>query len=187
MRKVAAALALGGLAACGWHTGLVAPDGADSVGVAYFQVDKDVYERDVEPLLHDKITRSVSDLVDASLVAPGDADLVIRGRIYDYRRRGGIRGRDNQLLETSVRLGVEARLERRATGEVLATVNAQIPSGYVAAERQVVDLSLGPDTETILVGGRPNEAAARDRALRFLADQIVLDLFRVQEAEVPER
>ncbi|MEM7308538.1 MAG: LPS assembly lipoprotein LptE [Planctomycetota bacterium] len=173
---VALALLLTALAGCGWHTGLVAPEGAESVGVDWFALDEDVLERDLEPALHDALSRAVSDLVGLRLVAPEDADLVIRGRIGDYGRRGGIRGRDHQLLESAVRITVDARLERRA-GQVVASSRAALPSGYVTANRVADD-----DFE---VGGAREEDRARERLLRFLAEEIVLELFAPQEEPVP--
>lgn len=166
------------LGACGWHAGLVAPEGAEgarSIGVEMFDIGDAVLERDLEPLLHDQLSRSVSDLVDLDLVSPRRADLLVRGRILEYARRGGIRSPDNDPLETAVRVTVEASLVVRSTGAVLGTAVATIPSGYLTAELDQPALSL--DEDRYLIGGRENEVPARQRALRFVADELVLDLF----------
>ncbi len=146
--------------ACGWHTGLLPPEGASSVGVEIFATGEGLLERNLEPLLHDELSRAVADLVDAPLVSTGDADLVVRGRIIEYRRRGGIRSPEHVLLESGVRIVISGELVERTTGRIVRpTVQAHIWSGYVLGD---------PDAE----------AAARDRALRNLAETLVLDLFR---------
>jgi hypothetical protein len=170
--------ALGGLllslaAGCGWHAGLTAPEGAETVGVTFFGLDPDVLQRDIEPALQGALTRALVDLVDARVVSPADADLVVDGRIRGYQRRGGIRGKDHTLLETAVRITVEAELRRRSTGEVLARSRSSLPSGYVTADV----LDPGVDHPTYVVGGFTEEARARERALRILAEGMVLDLF----------
>lgn len=155
-----------GLVACGWHTGLVAPGGGKSVGVEIFATGERVIERNLEPQLHDELSRAVLDLVDAPLVSTGDAELVIRGRIAEYRRRGGIRSPDHELLESGLRLQVTAELVRAATGEILSTSSAGIRSGYVLE---------GPGAET----------AAQARALHHIAETLVLDLFQPRVEAAP--
>ena len=179
-RRLAAVVPLGLvlLGSCGWHAGLVAPEGAEdarTIGVEMFGVGDAVLERDLEPLIHDQLSRSVSDLVDLDLVSPRRADLVVRGRILEYGRRGGIRSPDNDPLETAVRVTVEASLVLRSSGAVLASATATIPSGYITAELNQPAFAL--DEDEYLIGGRENEVAARHRALRFVADELVLDLF----------
>jgi hypothetical protein len=168
-RSWLASLALLSLGACGWHTGLVAPGGGRSVGVEVFDTAERVLERNLEPRLHDELSRAVSDLVDAPLVEARDADLVIRGRIAEYRRRGGIRSSDNELLESGLRLRITAELVRGSTGELLGNTSAEMRSGYV-------------------LEGLGAETAARDRALRSIAETLVLDLFhpRVEDAPTGE-
>ena len=77
-------------------------------------------------------------------------------------RRNGIRDTDNRLLETGVRITVEARLERLAPGdterEVLRRIEVQDERGYALS----------------VSGG---ETEARARALRYIADRVVIDLF----------
>ena len=85
-------------AGCGWNRGLTVGEGVHSVGVEIFRTERDVLERGLEADLHAALSRAVSDLVGARLVAPEDADWVVRGTIAGYRRRGGIRNRQNQQI-----------------------------------------------------------------------------------------
>ncbi len=152
-------------AGCGWNTGLTLPDdlpeGA-TVGVEFFILREDIPVRDLEPLLQSQLTEVVSDLVHARLASPKNADYVIRGRILEYRRRGGIRNRANQLLESGVRIVASAELVERASGKtVRPSTTVGIWSGYTAGPELAID----------------NERAARDRALRQIAETLVLDLF----------
>jgi hypothetical protein len=160
LRGLLAALGLGalgaGLAGCGYSTGQVITVERRSVGVEIF--DNGSREPDLERDLHLVLSRSVRDLVHAPLVAPAEAELRLQGGILEYRRRGGIRSADNELLETGVGLTVEARLVDRE-GVVLATSRpGTVWVGYLVDEVE-------------------GEVDARDRALRNIADRIVLDLF----------
>ena len=100
---------------CGWRRGMVLPDGARTVGVEIFRTERQVYERGLEAAFHRELSRAVSDLIQAPLVAPEDADLVVRGSIGTYRRRSGIRSRGNRLRETGVQIEISAELVDRAT------------------------------------------------------------------------
>ena len=162
------------LASCGWRTGLaappwtagpggsleLAPEGQTiSVGVALFEADRGVLERNLEPQVHIALTQAFLDRVDAPLVSPREADYVVRGNIVEYRRRSGIRAENNELLESGVRITLRAELAHRVTGQVIAgPFTRHVWSSYV----------LGGD----------NEDLARERALRNLAGTLVDDLFR---------
>lgn len=148
---------------CGWHVGGLAPEGARSVGVEIFWTNERVLERDLEPALQSELSRAVGDLSGLPLARVGDADLVVRGRIQEYRRRSGIRSPDNELLETGLRLQVDAELFDRRSGEVLESAPARIWSGYAL-------LGIG------------QESAAQERALRNLAETLALELFHPTEA-----
>ncbi len=149
-----AALAAG---ACGWSTGVTVPPEYRTVGVDLFRNESYLY--DLERDLHQEMTRSVSSLVDAPLEDPARADLVVRGEIESYTRRGGIRSVDNRLLETGLYLRVHAELWDRARNQILVgPVPATVAVGY-----------------TLDIAGA--EEAARRRALANLAEEIVLDLF----------
>lgn len=158
----AAAVALGALApACGWHAGLLPPGGARTVGVEVFETAPDLHERNLEPILADALSRAVGDMVGAPLVPPSSADVVVRGRIEDYHRRHGIRDPTNRMQETGIFVSVTAQLVDRRTGTVLGTPVARHTwSGY----------NLGPDAAR-------HEDEARIRALRNIAETLVLDLF----------
>lgn len=155
------ALLVGAASGCGWHTARLQPGNARSVGVEIFGIDvlKDrVPLRDIEPEVHAALSRSVSDLVGLPLVQSDRADVVVRGRVLQYRRRGGIRSSENELLETGVRVQLEAVLVDRRTETELAKSTTALWSGHV-------------------VGGPEEERKARERALESLCDRIVLELF----------
>jgi hypothetical protein len=150
-----------GLPACGWRAGLSLPAGVQHVGVEVFEADRDVLERGLEPLFTQEISRALIDRVGAPIEAPSRADVILRGRILEYRRRPGIRNSDNQLLETGIYVRASAELVDRRTGRIVVPVKeTHVWSGYST------DLSL------------ENEQIARERALRHVADSLVLDLFR---------
>ena len=149
---VALALALG---SCGYTTGIRAS--GRTVGVEYF--GNASLERDLERPLADEISRVLRDVTDAPLVDPRQADLVVRGTILEFRRRSGVRSTENELLETGIRVYVEAELHDARAGRSIS----------------------GPIREEVWVGftldQQDNEREALDRALRNLAEELVLDLF----------
>ena len=153
------ALALG---SCGYTAGLEVPDHARSIGVEVFINGTPLRNLEVE--VTSEVARSISDLVDLPLVPPDEADIVVRGSVAGYQRRGGVRDSDNQRLETAVIVTLQANLVKRRTGEVLSTSTAALSSGFVLESNVVAD-----DVAT--------EVAARDRVIENLADRLVLDLF----------
>ncbi len=143
--------------ACGYSTGFKVAEQHKSVGLEFF--GNDSYERDLERPLDDELSRAIRNMSDAPLVDVGRAEVVVRGEIHHYLRRPGIRSRDNTLLETGVNIEVRASLVERATNKVLrGPVTASSAVGY-------------------LIGDAENELDARDRALRHIAEELVLDLF----------
>lgn len=154
-------LTSGLIASCGWHAGGLAPEGAKTVGVEVFWTNEKVLERDLEPDLQRELARAASDLSGLSLARVDQADLVLRGKIKEYRRRSGIRSPDNELLETGIRILVEAELVDRRDGSILGRAPARVWSGYAL---------IGPD----------QEHSARDRALRHIAETLTLSLFQPQ-------
>ena len=145
------------LAACGYSTRFSLPEQYSSIGIEVF--GNDTREPDVELSFHESLVRVTRTLVDRPLVAPDRARVVMRGRVLDYRRRSGIRNKENVLQETGLTIRVVGELYDAALGEKVAgpvTVSTQI--GYTV------------DTKT------PNEAEARSRALDNLAELLVLDL-----------
>ena len=153
------------LCACGWHAGIAAPAGARSVGVDAVGREATVLERGLEPLLTDALSEAVVNWVDLPLAAPAEADLVVRCQILDFRRRGGVRNRDNQLLETAVFVRARAEVFDRRQGRSSPPAFAQEWSGYTLDDQLA------------------NEDAARNRALRVIAETLILDLFRPDGAE----
>ena len=151
--------------ACGWHAGLGVPEGAHSIGVEAVQREGKVLERGLEPELTDALSRAVVDWVDLPLVRSARADLVVRGEVLEYRRRGGVRNRDNELVETAVFVRASAELWDRRLGQPIgAAVQAQEWSGF------------GLDDPA-------NEEAARARALRHVAVSLILALFEPKATE----
>lgn len=153
------------LGACGWHSGLTVPEGARSVAVEAVTRKGDVLERGLEPELTAALSQAVVDWVDLPLASPAEADLIVRAEVLEFRRRGGVRNRQNELLETAVFVRASAELhdQRMHNGQrkdVLlgAPVLAQEWSGYALEDPA-------------------NESAARARAMRHVANSLVLALF----------
>ncbi len=147
-----------GLAACGYNSGLRVNEHHESVGVDIF--GNETLERDLEPELHAEMTRVLRDQSDAHVVDPRVAQAVIRGTITAYHRRGGIRNQDNQLQETGIYIEIQAHLFVGGNETPVRNSTANVWVGY----------TLGPQQPE-------NERAARARALRHLAEEVVLELF----------
>ncbi len=147
------------LGACGWHAGLEAPSGARSVGVEAVRREGTVLERGLEPLLTDALSEAVVDWVDLPLVAPDQADLVVRAELLEYRRRGGVRSPRNELIESAVFVRARAELFDRRLGST---------SGRPALAQEWSGYALDVPT---------NEDAARERAIRHVAVSLILELF----------
>jgi hypothetical protein len=76
------------------------------------------------------------------------------------------------LLETSVYVEVQAALYHRGASEPEREPSiANVWIGYI------LDETPGQVTTPLFGELSPNELEARDRALRYLADELVLDLF----------
>ena len=116
MRLALASVLAACCAACGWHAGVGVPEGARSVGVEAAKREGSVLERGLEPLLTDALSEAVEDWVDLPLVAPDQADLVVRAEVLEYRRRGGVRATGNRLLESAVFVRARAELFDRRRG-----------------------------------------------------------------------
>lgn len=142
---------------CGYSTGLHVAEQHRTIGLEVFANSS--YERDVERLFYDHMARALRDTCDATLVDPARADIVVRGEIQTYHRRGGIRSPENVLLETGVFIQVQASLlERGAAQPKSPPVIANTWVGYI-------------------IDGLESEREARDRALRYIADELILELF----------
>ena len=150
---------------CGWHAGLGAPASARSVGVEAASRDGHVLERGLEPELTDALSQAVVDWVDLPLVSPAKADLVVRSKVLEYRRRGGVRDRDNELVETAVFIRASAELYDRGLRQAIGSAEqAQEWSGFALDDPS-------------------NEDSARARALRQVAVALVLELFEPHASE----
>jgi len=117
-------------------------------------------ERDIERDFQGELTRAIRDLTDAPLGSVADADAIVRGTVREYHRRSGIRSPENVLLETGIYLEVEASLWRRGADK--PERGPYRPSTWVGF---VID----PTGE--------NERLARLRAMKHVAEELVLDLF----------
>jgi len=154
---VAALLLMLSVASCGYRVGLIAPAGFTSVGVEVFH--NATPEPDLERGLHGALSREVRDRVPLPLVSPAESELLIRGRLVEFSRVRGIRDPDNQLLESGVRIIAEAWTVSRSTGElVFPKTTARATVGYP-------------------IGSASGERAARERAIRHLAEVLTIDLF----------
>jgi hypothetical protein len=148
--------------ACGWRAGLPLPEGARSVGVQAARRAATVLERGLEPRLTDALSGALVDWVDLPLAAPDEADWVLEAEVLEYRRRGGVRNDDNELIETAVFIRARAELVERRSGRRRGPILAEEWSGYA-------------------LGGEEDELAASDRALRHVATSLVLGLFGGEE------
>jgi hypothetical protein len=182
-------LALAGVAAgCGYSTGLRLPEHVQTVGIEVF--GNDSKERDLEVEFQRLLVDSVDRLVHARIVPPDQADLILRGRIVSYERRNGIRSIDNVLLETGVRITIEAQLVQRFEQSVVAEGSEPQrsdlpPSRFddrnslppTAQNERVVRPMRASQEFGFLVDEPFAEAVARERTLSSLAERFVLDLF----------
>ena len=176
------------LPGCGYSTGFRLPEGMQSVGVEVFGNDSKL--RDVELEFQEALVDSTARLVHAPIVDPSEADLVLRGRIVEYQRRAGIRGPENVLLETGVRIVVEVQLVRRFPESVVRTgpEPARSDAPPSAREDRISMPSAAPNERVLRpmravqefgyrLAESQGEARARARTLESLADRVILDLF----------
>ena len=155
--QVALALILAGLSACGYSTGLRVQERVGSIGITVF--GNKTLERDLERDFQDEISHAIRSYTDAHIESPDRAEILMRGTVLAYQRRGGIRSADNKLLETGVYVQAEAGLYDRQSGRALGPQqSAQVWIGFVLDEFE-------------------GEANARTRAIRFVSEQLVLELF----------
>jgi len=148
------------LAGCGYRAGLPVEDDYASIGVEIF--GNESYERDLERAVHAELTRAVRDVCAVPIQPPEVAQVIVRGTITNYQRRGGVRTRDNALLETGLTITVEATLiDQRSRRPIGPPETASGSVGYLVDEQD-------------------GERSARDRALRKLCDELVLRLFAPQ-------
>jgi len=193
------------LGACGYSTGLrVAEQQGHTIGIEFFE--NRTPEPDIEREFHAQLSRAVIDFVHAPLVPPERADVVIRGTMIRFARRGGVRSIDNELLESAVGIQVSAGLwRRRRPGEDPPPEQAQRTksdgprldydnSRGLTYQRDFTDQPLlgsqydpdwieietawaAPPAIGYIVGEFGTEEEARSRALKNAADRLVLDLF----------
>lgn len=142
------------LAGCGYRTGIALAE-RRSLGVEIFDNTSRVeLAPGIERDLHRQISDVLIRLADAELVDPDDADRRITGRILRYHHRPGVRDVDNRLLETGLRIAVEAEIRDRS-GDVLRSTRVSSQSGYVLdryeAEREASERVLGNIAERLVL------------------------------------
>jgi hypothetical protein len=191
-------------AGCGYSSGLRIPEEeGDRVGIEFFE--NRTPEPDLEREFHGALSRAVIDLIDADVAAPDRSNLVVRGEILRFQRRSGIRSTDNELLESGIQIQVRCGLwRRRRPGEAVPAPpperrqRTRESIGYdhrrgITYERDfskqpALGTTYDPDWIQIgsavadmavgyIIGESGNEAEARARALRNVAEGLVLDLF----------
>lgn len=174
-------LALAG--ACGYTTGLTLPENYQTIGVEVF--GNDTREPDLEARLQEQLTASVRSRLDAPLVEPERADLIIRGTLLTFDRRSGIRSPDNELLETGVRIAIEAELVRPLPGTPPPQPGKKSKDVVLRSVRFNDESGFRLDEDDFGQG----ELAASNRVLRRLSDRIVMELLIpvVYERQKPER
>jgi Lipopolysaccharide-assembly len=150
------------LAACGWHTGLVVPAGAERVRIEFFE-NRSLLPNLEQPL-EVALTSAVLERVPIASAGAGPADLILSGRILDFRRHAGVRSQENVQLESGDELTVEAELVEVASGRILRTSRRSLAAGF----------AIDPLRSAATTADEP---LARERLLRNLADGLVLDLF----------
>lgn len=167
-RRLALALALLAAAAgCGYRVGLVPRDaggrGVEQLGIEIFGNDSRM--PDLERDLHASMSRAARRWVDARLVRPEAAPLVLRGRITVVESLPGIRSGENRVLESIGAVRVEAELFDRATRAVVRSAetyvrvgtNLDVPDAGVDARARAVDVAA--DRLVLLLLAREDEAS----------------------------
>lgn len=150
-------LALLALGSCGYSTGVRLPEGYQSVGVTVFENTGP--EPRLERDLYESLSRQASRMLDAELLAPDRADLVIHGRIIDFRRLSGVLSSEFELQQTGVRIILSAWIEDRRLGATLGDA-----------------LSFDQSVRYIVRVGE-EQLGARREALEHISQELLLDLF----------
>lgn len=157
VRKLWGTLLLLCMTGCGYTSGVRLPADAKTLGVVVFDNTSPFPE--VEREVFACISTQASRMIDGRMVAPGRADVVIRGSLDDYQRLHGVQSAEGSLQESGVYIMMHAWLEDRESGEMI---------GEVLYFNQAV---------RYILGVREEEAGARREALANLCQEIVLDLF----------
>ena len=173
------------LQACGYGAGFRLQQPDELVGIEFFDNRTPVPGLEVE--LHAELAEAMHRMVQAPVVAPGDADLVLRGVVVTYAHRQGIRTTGNQLQESGVQIAVRAMLVRRGLPppkETEPRAESRPTRGRPPPDRPLLrpgeqllrEVSFRQESGFRLVepGG---ELDARERVLRSLSERIILDLF----------
>jgi hypothetical protein len=104
-------------ACVGWRTGPLVLEGLERVYVPYFE--NDTYFRRLEhDLTHEVISR-INERSDLFLTDEKSADLILKGRIIDYRLTVLSEDPQDRVLESAATVTVEVKVVRASDGSVL--------------------------------------------------------------------
>jgi len=142
---------------CGYSSGVRLPAGAETVGVTVFE--NSTPQPELERDLFARLSLQASRMIDAEIVAPDRADIVVRGVIVEYRRLQGVLSIEGQLQQTGVRIILRAWLEDQRIG---ARIGQPIQ----------VDQAL-----RYVVRAGEEEQGARRVVIEHLCQELILDLF----------
>ncbi|MEZ6018001.1 MAG: LPS assembly lipoprotein LptE [Planctomycetota bacterium] len=155
-------------AGCGYSAGLTPrrASGAAAARIGIEVFDNQSREPDLERALHAALSDATRRWVDARLVVPSEAEVVVRGRILDVRHVEGIRSSGNRPLESGTAVQVTGELFDVRRGTVVRRAEASV---RVGSTLDVADGALD----------------ARQRAVEVAAERLVLLLMAVED-EAPQ-
>ena len=145
-----------GVSSCGYTHGVLLPEEATSIGVAVF--DNTSLFPEVEGEVFACMSTQASRMVSGRMLSPNRADLVVHGRILEYRRLGGAVDPQGRLLSSGVQVRLQAWIVDRRHGERIGQI--------VEVDRPV----------RYIFGAGEAEIGARRAALENLCQGVVLDL-----------
>ncbi len=154
-RCAASLLFLCGVSGCGYTLGFRAPPGARTVAVPIFNNATFPLRREVEFELTSAFRQEVQARTGLVLIdESSNPDLVVRGRILDFRER----------------VVAEGRLDQKTESQVLALVELQIEN-YLDGTRRIEAVN---DLEPFSILAGETFAVGRRRAIRNLAEKLVV-------------
>jgi hypothetical protein len=134
LERAAMLLALG-MAGCGYSLGYRTPESVSSIAVPIFDNRTFPLRREVEYDLTSALRRQIQSRTALSLVDHGEADLVVRGTITEFRERVVAEGRRDEKIESSVFLDVQLLVEDHRNGKQWEErVRVQEPLSYIGGE-----------------------------------------------------
>ena len=156
-------LALSTLMACGYRFGAVARRDVRRVAVPVF--GNQSLRRGFERLLTREVQRQVKETLPYLLVRRADAELVLEGQIVSIEESVLIEGRDDEVLEGSIRVTVEVSLLDASGREVPIARRSQAGPGRQGG------ILIRDQAEFVIARGESRDSATRE-ALSELAERI---------------